>query len=205
MDMSISMPQEAPWLNHDRMSDDTVRGRIRNFLLGHIALFQGPILEVGSLLPMTETGPAPWAFNRNIMPEGTPWVGLDCQHGDNVDAVADIEKQTDFPPETFNTVLCSEVVEHLYRPWDALKEMHRLLQKDGWIVITTLFSFPVHGYPDDYWRFTPSCMQRLLEDAGFTEVKVITAGIVDYDLANSIPGSFEHKDAPMHIFAVAKK
>ena len=192
-------------MNHDRMSDETVRGRIRNFLLDHLSLIQAPVLEVGSLLPMNNGGYAFWAYNRNLMPEGTEWVGLDFQAGSNVDVVADIEKQTSLPEAYFQTILCSEVMEHLYRPWDALKEMHRLLKKDGWIIITTLFSFPIHGYPDDYWRYSPSCMERLLKDAGFRDIKVLTAGEVEYALANDIAGAFEYKKVPMHIFAVARK
>ncbi len=192
-------------MNHDRMSDETVRGRIRNFLLDHLPLLQEPVLEVGSLLPDTGNGFAWWAYNRNLLPEGSAWVGADFQDGPNVDVVADIEKKTQFDNDQFRTVLCSEVMEHLYKPADALSEMCRVLQPGGWIIITTLFSFPIHGYPDDYWRFTPSCMQRLLEDAGFRNIKVLGAGKTEWDLANDKPGATERKDSPMHIFAVAQK
>ena len=192
-------------MNHDRMSDETVRGRIRNFLLDHIALIQGPVLEVGSLLPMTNGGYAFWAYNRNLVEKETEWLGLDFQAGNNVDVVADIENETKLPSDYFQTVLCSEVMEHLYKPWDALKEMHRLLKKDGYILITTLFSFPIHGYPDDYWRYSPSCMERLMKDAGFRDIKVLTAGNNTFALANDVAGAFEYKDVPMHIFAVGRK
>jgi predicted SAM-dependent methyltransferase len=187
------------------MSDETVRGRIRNFLLDHIALIQGPVLEVGSLLPMTNGGYAFWAYNRNLVEKETEWLGLDFQAGNNVDVVADIENETKLPSDYFQTVLCSEVMEHLYKPWDALKEMHRLLKKDGYILITTLFSFPIHGYPDDYWRYSPSCMERLMKDAGFRDIKVLTAGNNTFALANDVAGAFEYKDVPMHIFAVGRK
>lgn len=192
-------------MNHDRMSDHTVRGRIRNFLLDHVTLLQEPLLEVGSLLPMQGNECAFWAYNRNLVPDGFEWIGLDFQEGDNVDVVADIEKPTPFDDGSFQTVLCSEVMEHLYKPWLAIEEMYRLLKDDGWVVITTLFSFPVHGYPDDYWRFSPSCMTRLLEDAGFKNVKVLTAGETHWDLANDKEGQTEHKTGPIHIFAVGQK
>lgn len=187
------------------MSNEAVRGRIRNFILDHVTLLQQPLLEVGSLLPDTGNGPAWWANNRNLVPYEFEWTGLDFQAGNNVDVVADAEVHIPFKDNHFKTVLCSEVMEHLYKPWNALKEMHRVLKPEGYIIITTLFSFPVHGYPDDYWRYTPSCMRKLLEDAGFTEIKVLTAGNVNYQLDNAGEGGVESKDAPMHIFAVARK
>jgi SAM-dependent methyltransferase len=192
-------------MNHTRMPESTVRGRIRNFILDHITLIQGHVLEVGSLLPRTEEGFAWWAYNRNLVHKDHPWTGLDFQEGPNVDVVADIEKRTQFDNDNFHTVICSEVMEHLYRPADALKEMHRVLKKDGWIIITTLFAFPVHGYPDDYWRFTPSCMKRLLEDAGFRDIKVETGGVINFQLDNAGEGGIASMDAPIHIFAVARK
>ncbi len=188
-----------------RMSDETVRGRIRNYLTDKLPLFVEPILEVGSLLPYTNEGPAEWANNRTLLPPGADWTGLDCQEGPNVDVVGDVEQRLILLREPYNTVLCSEVMEHLYKPWDALKNMHHVLAPGGWLIITTLFSFPIHGYPDDYWRYTPNCMRRLLEDAGFRNIEVTTAGTVGYDLANTDPAYSEHKEAPMHIFAVAQK
>lgn len=192
-------------MNHVRMSEKTVRGRIRNFLLDHKTLLQQPVLEVGSLLPETEDGFAWWAYNRNLLPEGSLWIGTDFQEGPNVDVVADIEKRTEFADESFKTILCSEVMEHLYKPADALAEMYRILEWDGWIIITTLFSFPIHGYPSDYWRFTPACMERLLQDVGFRNIKVLGAGQTDWDLSNDNPEISEKKSSPMHIFAVAQK
>lgn len=188
------------------MSDETVRGRIRNFLLDNLDIIKPPVLEIGSLLSNGPDGkPAWWAYNRNLLPDGVRWIGLDFQRGPNVDVVADIEKRIPFDDNEFKCVLCSEVMEHLYKPWDALKEMHRVTMPGGWVVITTLFSFPVHGYPDDYWRYTPSCMRRLLEDAGFSAVFVSEAGEVEWALANDKPGSVEYKKGPMHIMAVAQK
>ena len=33
----------------------------------------------------------------------------------------------------------------------------------GVFVITSPLNFRIHGYPDDYWRMTPSCLRRMLE------------------------------------------
>ena len=33
-------------------------------------------------------------------------------------------------------------------------------------MITSPLNFRIHGYPDDYWRMTPSCLRGLLEPYG---------------------------------------
>jgi hypothetical protein len=62
----------------------------------------------------------------------------------------------------------------------------------------------VHGYPNDYWRFTPEGMRCLLADAGFRNIEVTTAG--EYDIIlNNIGERDERRKLPIHIFAVAQK
>jgi ubiquinone/menaquinone biosynthesis C-methylase UbiE len=96
------------------------------------------------------------------------------------------------------------VLEHVRRPWIAINEMHRILQPDGYILITTLFSFHIHGYPDDYWRFTPHCMWHLLNDAGFVDILIETDGnyhmiLDDHGSGKQVVQMFNH------IFASARK
>jgi hypothetical protein len=33
-------------------------------------------------------------------------------------------------------------------------------------LFTSPLNFRIHGYPDDYWRMTPSCVRRMLEPYG---------------------------------------
>ena len=41
--------------------------------------------------------------------------------------------------------------------------MHRVLAPGGICVLSSVMFFPVHGYPHDYWRFTPEGMRLVLE------------------------------------------
>jgi ubiquinone/menaquinone biosynthesis C-methylase UbiE len=43
----------------------------------------------------------------------------------------------DFPPESFDFIVCSEVVEHLHKPKKALRDMHKILKKGGYLILTT--------------------------------------------------------------------
>ncbi len=42
-----------------------------------------------------------------------------------------------FPPASFDIIVCSEVIEHVFSPDDLLEEMARLLKPDGYILLTT--------------------------------------------------------------------
>jgi SAM-dependent methyltransferase len=48
-------------------------------------------------------------------------------------------------------------------PHRALEEIHRVLQPDGIVVISSVMNFPIHDYPCDYWRFTPEAFRSILK------------------------------------------
>ena len=73
-------------------------------------------------------------------------------------------------------VLSTETLEHVPEPAVFLKEARRVLRDGGRIVLTVPFSARWHYIPHDYWRYTPSSLRNLLEQAGFTGVVVHARG-----------------------------
>ena len=156
------------------------------------------VLEVGSRLH----NPDAWWLNNRDLAQGQ-WTGMDFQPGHNVDVVADIETGEGLPGN-YTGIVCSEVLEHVRRPWLAMETMHRLLQPGGHILVTTLTTFHLHGYPDDYYRFTPAGLKVLLEGAGFEVIKAWNEGETELRLKNHDQTVFIKK-APLQVFAVARK
>ena len=72
------------------------------------------------------------------------------------------------------------------------------------MVITTLFCFPEHGFPDDYYRYSRSGLRLLLEDAGFVNVETEYAGAVPLVLNDHGEGPINKRELPMHVFAVGQ-
>lgn len=68
----------------------------------------------------------------------------------------------------FDSVLCSEVAEHLFDLPAALKEMHRVLKPGGKLLLTCPFVWGEHEAPYDYARYTRFALKDILEKAGFT-------------------------------------
>lgn len=88
---------------------------------------------------------------------------------------ADIVASLDALPvadASFQAVLCTEVLEHVADPAAVTRELHRVLTPLGSLAVTVPFSWPLHEEPNDYLRFTPYGLRRLLEGSGF-EVRTI--------------------------------
>jgi hypothetical protein len=64
-------------------------------------------------------------------------------------------------------------LDHLpYRTRPAFRETIRVVKPGGWVCHTTCFINPIHGFPKDFWRFTPDALRLLAEDAGCIEIEV---------------------------------
>lgn len=105
------------------------------------------------------------------MPEDACLIKTDCTEGYDVDIVTDAH-HLDFPSDVFDAVIAVSVWEHLKRPWIAAYEVARVLRPGGHAYVATHQSFPIHGYPDDYWRFTDAGLDLLFADAGLDTVAV---------------------------------
>lgn len=68
---------------------------------------------------------------------------------DKIDIVGDIENIAE-KDGSFDVILCSEVLEHLSNPVNALNELSRLLKRGGRIILTAPFCSLTHFAPHHY-------------------------------------------------------
>ena len=69
--------------------------------------------------------------------------------------------------DTFGTAVCLNVLEHVQNPFRVMAALYQIMKKNSLLIIETVFSFPYHPSPNDYWRFSPDCLRYLAETAGF--------------------------------------
>lgn len=81
-----------------------------------------------------------------------------------------------FENNSFDTVACTEVLEHVPEPLRALKEMQRVLTHDGHLILTVPMHWPRHEIPYDFWRFPYDGLLHLLEESQFELVKLFNRG-----------------------------
>jgi SAM-dependent methyltransferase len=91
---------------------------------------------------------------------------LDINPDSGADYIADICNNNDkiITGNTFDYVLCTEVLEHTLNPFAAIKEIKRILKPEGLVFISVPFNFRIHGPLPDCWRFTEHGLKALLKD-----------------------------------------
>jgi len=68
---------------------------------------------------------------------------------------------------TFDGILCSEVLEHVFTPDLFLGEIHRVLRPGGHLLLTVPFVWDEHEQPYDFARYSSFGLRALLERTGF--------------------------------------
>jgi SAM-dependent methyltransferase len=68
---------------------------------------------------------------------------------------------------SFDTILCTQVIEHVADHRALLQEAHRLLRNGGVLILSGPMYWPLHEEPYDFFRFTKHGFRSILENAGF--------------------------------------
>ena len=77
-----------------------------------------------------------------------------------------------FDDAQFDFVISDQVLEHVEgNPQRVFDESLRLLKPGGIAIHTTCFINPIHGFPSDFWRFTPAALTYLARD--FADILVV--------------------------------
>ena len=136
------------------------------FLRPHLSVMQGAVLDVGC-------GEMPF---RGLLPPGCVYTGLDIPQADDFGMrrhpeIVDFDgRDIPFAKDTFDHILCTEVLEHAEDPDRLIAEMYRVLRPGGTLVATVPFSARVHHAPHDYHRFTSYCLDRMFSNFDDFEV-----------------------------------
>jgi SAM-dependent methyltransferase len=81
-----------------------------------------------------------------------------------------------FASSSFDTILCTEVLEHTQQPFHVIQEFFRLLKPGGYLLLSVPFIYPLHEMPYDYWRFTPYGLEQLCDTVGLQTIYVHAKG-----------------------------
>lgn len=94
-----------------------------------------------------------------------------CREDNEVDLWTDCTN-TGLKDSYFDTLLCTEVLEHISEPENLLNEANRLLKREGVVIMTVPFSWQIHAKPNDFYRFSPYGIKYQFEKNGFEILEI---------------------------------
>lgn len=99
-----------------------------------------------------------------------------CVHDQGaIDIYASVDSLP-FDDETFDTILCTNVLEHTAEAGKAFQELSRCLKRGGYLILSAPFLYPLHEAPHDYYRYTVYGLSHQIEKSGLKIKKVVPLG-----------------------------
>jgi SAM-dependent methyltransferase len=141
------------------------RRGLRDALTGLLPELRGEVLDVGC-------GTKPY---RALVP-ATSYTGLDYDTpARRAAGFADVfydGGQFPFADASFDGVLCTQVLEHVFNPDEFLREIARVSRSGGVLALTVPFVWDEHEQPYDFGRYSSFGLRALLERTGFEVVRL---------------------------------
>jgi ubiquinone/menaquinone biosynthesis C-methylase UbiE len=127
---------------------------------------RGTLIDVGC-----GSGP----YRRLVEPHVETYLGIDYPAGSgqpNASVYADAMRLP-VRDASVDTVLCTEVIEHLPRPAECFAEFVRVLRPGGHLILTTPLFWHLHEEPRDYYRYTSHGLRYLMTANGLEPEAII--------------------------------
>ena len=109
------------------------------------------------------------------------YIGVDFENvghphdNEQIDVFYD-GKSIPFEDSRFDSILCSEVFEHIFNLEEILRELNRVLKPGGKMLITCPFVWNEHEVPHDYARYTRFALESLVTRNGFEIIDYAKSG-----------------------------
>lgn len=152
-----------------------IRWKIKTFIRNSSSVARGLMIDLGC-----GTKPYKIFFNSHI----NSYIGIDhpiaskmVENPDNVKPeIYSDASQLPLRRNIADTVLIAETLEHLHRPSEVLSEVSRITNSGGILILTVPFFYPIHGEPNDFFRYTKWGLESILKQNRFEVIKIIEFG-----------------------------
>lgn len=94
----------------------------------------------------------------------------------HIDFECDLNQRLPFESDTFDSIILSDVLEHLCEPDALWHEMSRVLKPQGRVVCSVPFFYWLHESPHDYYRYTEFALRRFAKNASMHVVEIVPIG-----------------------------
>lgn len=136
-----------------------------------------PVLERHARGRLLDAGCGRAPHLEALRARGVAIVTLDVEdRGGSTDLIADLQDMPEVKSGSVDTVLCTQVLEHVPRPWQALAEIARVLAPGGHLILSVPHLSAIHEAPGDYYRYTRYGLDALLTGAGLEVLDIRASG-----------------------------
>lgn len=90
-------------------------------------------------------------------------ICVDWTSGEHIDLTHDLSQPLPFADASFDTIVLSDVLEHVPKPDLLWREMTRVLAPRGKVIMNVPFYYSVHAHPHDYYRYTNFALERFVK------------------------------------------
>jgi SAM-dependent methyltransferase len=171
--IAVTSPADAPLAFGLRCVVDLQLATIARYLRPALKGLTGAVLDVGA-------GQSPW---RGWLPNTATYQGIDIGYAADFGMQPKVKDViyyagADMPlaDNTYDAVLCIEVLEHAQDPRLLLLEVIRVMKGGATLFLTVPWSARRHHIPHDYRRFTREGLALLLDETGFDLIEILERG-----------------------------
>ncbi len=101
-----------------------------------------------------------------------------------LDYAFDLSQPLPLPDKQFDTIILSDVLEHIPNPEALWLEIARLLKPAGKFLMNVPFYYQLHEAPYDYYRYTEFALRRFADVSGITIIRLQAIGGVPEIMAD---------------------
>jgi len=157
-------------INHKKTNSILLNKLQVDLLLKTRRYMRGYLLDAGC-------GEKPYSLIYDELVEKS--IGCDVEHcihdQSSVDVYATLDKLP-FENDTFDTILCTNVLEHVAENVKSFSELSRVLKSNGCIIAIIPFLYPLHEQPYDFYRYTVYGLKHLMKQNGLNILHIVPLG-----------------------------
>lgn len=172
----IEVPRDWPGEDRRRPRRSSATWVVRSALAAWLEVEAvASAVRLGRPYRVLDVGCGPKPYLPFFAPHAVEYVGVDIAGN----PVADLEGRVEDLPvgdESFDMVLCTQVLEHCDDPAAAVREFRRVVAPGGVVLASTHGVQVYHPSPQDLWRWTHEGLRRLFEGGGEWDSLIVRPG-----------------------------
>jgi len=135
----------------------------RDFLKNNSRLVRGRVLDYGA---------GRCKYRTLLSSKADEYLSFDLFKAEHINITGDIHS-SGLPDQNFDTIVCTQVLEHSRNPFLVVGEIKRMLKPGGVAILTAPFMYPYHPDPEDNFRLS---VYGLASFFTTTEFQIIKSG-----------------------------